>query len=172
MTSKKQKPKNLPTAEAVQAELAKVESIDDFFGKEGVFAQLFAKTLEEMLEAELSEELSYEKYEVKGRNSGNSRKGKWLLVGTLISLPASIYFTWDAYHREDKYLGETDPSKMENLYSNYNTSYKLRNGFITAYLALWFYAQFDVFSQKQSKVFLSPQISNKKNYSFLIQVRF
>ena len=76
MTSKKQKPENMPSAEEVQAELSKIESIDDFFGKEGVFARLFAKTLEEMLEAELSEQLGYEKYEVKGRNSGNSRNGK------------------------------------------------------------------------------------------------
>jgi transposase-like protein len=76
MTSKKEKPEHMPSAEEVQAELSKVESIDDFFGKEGVFARLFAKTLEEMLEAELSEQLGYEKYEVKGRNSGNSRNGK------------------------------------------------------------------------------------------------
>ena len=76
MTSKNQKPEHMPSAEEVQAELSKVESIDDFFGKEGVFARLFAKTLEEMLEAELSEQLGYEKYEVKGRNSGNSRNGK------------------------------------------------------------------------------------------------
>jgi len=76
MTSKKQKPESMPSAEEVQTELSKVESIDDFFGKEGVFARLFAKTLEEMLETELSEELGYDKYEAKGRNSGNSRNGK------------------------------------------------------------------------------------------------
>ncbi len=76
MSSKKQKPETMPSAEAVQAELSKVESIDDFFGKEGVFARLFARTLEEMLETELSEELGYDKYESKGRNSGNSRNGK------------------------------------------------------------------------------------------------
>lgn len=76
MTSKKQKPEHMPSAEEVQAELSKIESIDDFFGKEGVFARLFSKTLEEMLESELSEQLGYEKYEAKGRNSGNSRNGK------------------------------------------------------------------------------------------------
>lgn len=76
MTSRKQKPEHMPSAEEVQAELSKVESLDDFFGKEGVFARLFAKTIEEMLEVELSEELGYEKYEAKGRNSGNSRNGK------------------------------------------------------------------------------------------------
>lgn len=76
MTSKKQKPESMPSAEEVQTELSKVESIDDFFGKEGVFARLFAKTLEEMLETELSAELGYDKYEARGRNSGNSRNGK------------------------------------------------------------------------------------------------
>jgi len=76
MTDKKKKTKvEMPTAEEVQAELAKVESMDDFFGKEGVFARLFSQTLEQMLEAELSEELGYEPYEAKGRNSGNNRNG-------------------------------------------------------------------------------------------------
>ena len=76
MTSKKQKPESMPSAEEVQTELSKVERIDDFFGKEGVFARLFANTLEEMLETELSAELGYDKYEARGRNSGNSRNGK------------------------------------------------------------------------------------------------
>ena len=66
----------LPSAEEIQAELAKVEELGDFFGKEGIFARLFGRTVEAMLEAELSEELGYGKYEAKGRNSGNSRNGK------------------------------------------------------------------------------------------------
>jgi transposase-like protein len=66
---------NLPSAEEIREELGEVESIDDFFGQDGVFSRLFARTLEEMLEGELSEQLGYEKYEVKGRNSGNSRNG-------------------------------------------------------------------------------------------------
>jgi transposase-like protein len=70
MTKKKQKI-NLPDTRKVQAELAKAESMNDFFGKEGIFARL----LEQMLEAELSEHLGYEPYEAKGRNSGNSRNG-------------------------------------------------------------------------------------------------
>jgi putative transposase len=40
------------------------------------WARLFAGTLETMLEAELTEHLGYERYESKGRNSGNSRNGK------------------------------------------------------------------------------------------------
>ncbi len=74
--SNRREPVHLPNAEEIQNELAQVESIDDFFGKEGVFGKLFARTIEEMLAAELSEQLGYEKYEAQGRNSGNSRNGK------------------------------------------------------------------------------------------------
>jgi len=65
----------MPDAETVAEALSKAQSMDDFFGKEGIFAKLFATTLEEMLEAELTEHLGYEPYEAKGRNSGNSRNG-------------------------------------------------------------------------------------------------
>lgn len=67
----------MPPAEKVAEELAKAKSMDDFFGKEGIFARLFSQTIEQMLEAELTEELGYEPYEVKGRNSGNSRNGHY-----------------------------------------------------------------------------------------------
>lgn len=67
----------MPSAEEVQKELARAKSMDDFFGKEGIFARLFANTIETMLETELSEELGYEPYEAKGRNSGNSRNGRY-----------------------------------------------------------------------------------------------
>jgi len=67
----------MPGAEEVQRELAKAKSMDDFFGKEGIFARLFANTIEQMLEAELSDHLGYEPYEAKGRNSGNSRNGRY-----------------------------------------------------------------------------------------------
>ena len=67
----------MPEAEEVARELAKAESMDDFFGKEGIFARLFATTLEQMLEEELTDQLGYEPYEAKGRNSGNSRNGHY-----------------------------------------------------------------------------------------------
>ena len=46
MTQKhsRKEPVYLPNAEEIANELAQVESIDDFFGKEGVFAKLFAQT--------------------------------------------------------------------------------------------------------------------------------
>lgn len=68
---------SMPSAEEVQEELAKVQSMDDFFGKEGVFAKLFAGAMEQMLEAELTEHLGYEPYEAKGRKSGNNRNGRY-----------------------------------------------------------------------------------------------
>lgn len=74
---KPRKKPELPTTEIVEAELAKAESMDDFFGKEGIFARLFSDTLEQMLEAELSEHLGYEPHEAKGRNSGNNRNGHY-----------------------------------------------------------------------------------------------
>jgi len=68
----------MPAAEVVQRELASAKSVDDFFGfgKEGIFARLFANTVEQLLEVEMTEHLGYEPYAVEGRNSGNSRNGK------------------------------------------------------------------------------------------------
>ena len=74
---KNKKRYDLPTAEKVQEELGKAKSMDDFFGREGIFAKLFANTMEQMLEAELSDHLGYERYEAKGRNSGNNRNGHY-----------------------------------------------------------------------------------------------
>jgi len=69
--------KTMPAAEQISAELASARSMDDFFGRDGIFARLFARTLEEMLEAELTEHLGYERHEGRGRNSGNSRNGSY-----------------------------------------------------------------------------------------------
>jgi transposase-like protein len=67
----------MPSAEEVARELGKATSIDDFYGKDGIFARLFSTTIEEMLEAELTSELGYERYGTEGRNSGNSRNGHY-----------------------------------------------------------------------------------------------
>jgi len=69
-------PSILPSVERIQQELARAKSVDDFFGKEGIFARLFADTLEQMLEAELTAHLGYPRHAPEGRNSGNSRNGK------------------------------------------------------------------------------------------------
>ena len=67
----------MPSAEEVVQELGKATSIDDFYGKDGIFSRLFSKTIEQMLEAELSAKLGYDRYESVGRNSGNSRNGHY-----------------------------------------------------------------------------------------------
>ncbi len=68
---------HMPSAEEVAQELGKATSIDDFYGKDGIFAKLFSKTIEEMLEAELTSELGYERYDTDGHNSGNNRNGHY-----------------------------------------------------------------------------------------------
>jgi hypothetical protein len=40
----------MPSAERIQQELASVKNLDDFFGKEGILARLFATTIEQILE--------------------------------------------------------------------------------------------------------------------------
>ena len=74
---KNTQPPAMPSAEEVQRALASVENIDDFFGKEGVFARLFGETLTQMIQGELTAELGYEPYEARGRNTGNSRNGSY-----------------------------------------------------------------------------------------------
>ena len=69
--------KHLPDAEAIAKQMAKVESIDDFFGKDGVFANLFSQTIEEMIKGELTDHLGYDKHQAVGKNSGNSRNGSY-----------------------------------------------------------------------------------------------
>jgi hypothetical protein len=65
----------MPSLERIQQELGSAKNIDDFFGKEGNFAQLFATTLEQMLEAELTAELGYEKYGPKGATAAITGMG-------------------------------------------------------------------------------------------------
>jgi len=75
--SKTNNKKQVPTVEKIREEMNKAENLDDFFGKEGIMARLFGDMLTEMMKAELSDELGYEKYEAKGHNTGNSRNGSY-----------------------------------------------------------------------------------------------
>ena len=62
--------------EQLKADLAKAKTYNDLMGKDGAIKKLIAKSLELMLENELTEHLGYEKYSSNGKNSGNSRNGK------------------------------------------------------------------------------------------------
>lgn len=62
--------------EQLQVDLAKAKNFNDPMGRDGAMKKLIAKSLEQMLESELTEHLGYEKHSPAGRNSGNSRNGK------------------------------------------------------------------------------------------------
>ena len=62
--------------EQLKADLSKSKTYDDLMGKDGAIKKLIAKSLEQMLESELTEHLGYDKYSPVGKNSGNSRNGK------------------------------------------------------------------------------------------------
>jgi putative transposase len=77
--SRQQALQRMPAAEFIQQELAGAKSVEDFFGREGIFARLFASTIEGLLEAELADHLGYERYERRSEEAledDNSRNGK------------------------------------------------------------------------------------------------
>lgn len=49
----------LPSLERIQQVLGSAANLNDFFGKDGIFARLFASTVEQMLEAELTAHIGY-----------------------------------------------------------------------------------------------------------------
>jgi putative transposase len=59
----------------LEADLAQSKTVEDLLGKEGALKKLLKHALEQMLEAELTEELGYPKHAAQGRKSGNSRNG-------------------------------------------------------------------------------------------------
>jgi putative transposase len=69
------KTKNIQTAaemELVKLLMAECKTTGDIQSK---LKQLFAGTIEQMLEAEMDEHLGYDKNSVLGNNNGNSRNG-------------------------------------------------------------------------------------------------
>lgn len=62
--------------EELKADLAGAKTYGDLMGKNGALKKLMGKALEAMLEAELTEELGYERHSPEGNNTGNSRNGK------------------------------------------------------------------------------------------------
>ena len=67
----------LPTAELIAKELAKAQSVDDFFGKEGIISTLFSTAIEDMLQTEITQHLGYERYSKnrKDKDVDNYRNG-------------------------------------------------------------------------------------------------
>ena len=50
---------------------------EDLIGKDGLVAQMLRPLMEQMMEAELTEHLGYEKHQVSGYGSGNNRNGHY-----------------------------------------------------------------------------------------------
>lgn len=61
--------------EAIDELLKDCKTADDIFGENGLVKQFVKAVTERALQAELSMHLGYDKHEVKGKNSGNSRNG-------------------------------------------------------------------------------------------------
>lgn len=62
--------------EQLKVDLKSAKTYEDILGKDGAIKKLIKGTFEQMLEAELTEHLGYEKHSPLGKNTGNSRNGK------------------------------------------------------------------------------------------------
>lgn len=92
---------------------------------------------------------------------------KGMVFGTLssINLAAMFYFIFDTNKKQDTYLQETNKSLVENKYSSYNSSYKIRNSLIISYAALWIYSQIDLhfFNNSLPEAQLSEPLKSSTN---------
>jgi hypothetical protein len=88
-----------------------------------------------------------------GHLYGDMDSKGWALVsaGTL-SLAAAIYFSIDSADKEDDYLKETDPARIEHLYKEYNNSYHMRNISYVIFGAIWVYAQVDLLFLEEFRI--------------------
>jgi len=59
----------------LQKDLSNAKTYQDLMGKDGAIKKLLKNSLEQMLEAEMTEHLGYEKHSIEGTNSGNNRNG-------------------------------------------------------------------------------------------------
>lgn len=106
---------------------------------------------------------------------GESLTGYLLTSASILTAAASVYYIFDTRNKEKLYLGKTDQPEIVSAYSDYNSSYKLRNGFLTAFAFLWVYAQGDILFFNNSLYFspaLQPISGTALNYSitFLVEL--
>jgi putative transposase len=60
----------------VEEELSKCKTLEDISGKNGLLKRMLKDMTEQILDAELTDHLGYEKHSIEGNHSGNSRNGK------------------------------------------------------------------------------------------------
>ena len=60
----------------VEEALSQCKTLEDISGKDGLLKRMLKEMTEQILEAEMTDHLGYEKHSTEGNNSGNSRNGK------------------------------------------------------------------------------------------------
>ncbi len=77
---------------------------------------------------------------------GRSTKGWVLSLTGLATAGATAYYFFDSRQKESDYLNEISQDHINAKYERYNFSYRRRNFFAAAFIAVWAYSQFDLFS--------------------------
>ncbi|MGH7599770.1 MAG: hypothetical protein ACREOI_25735 [bacterium] len=77
---------------------------------------------------------------------GRSTKGWVLSLAGLATAGTTAYYFFDSRQKESDYLNETRHDQINEKYERYNFSYRRRNFFAAAFIAVWAYSQFDLFS--------------------------
>lgn len=74
------------------------------------------------------------------------RQHKGLLLSglSIAAFAGSVYSTMDCRDKQELYLNEIDKTQMNARYENYNSAYKMRSGFYSAFITLWIYSQIDL----------------------------
>ncbi len=91
---------------------------------------------------------------------GDKTKGTILAAAYIVNAGALVYYIFDTANKETAYLSETTENSIRSAYSDYNTSYKVRNTLITSFSLLWIYAQTDLLFINNSLYFsVNPSIS-------------
>jgi hypothetical protein len=80
---------------------------------------------------------------------GRSTQGWVLSLAGLATAGATGYYFFDSQQKERDYLNETRHDQIKEKYERYNFSYRRRNFFAIAFIAVWVYSQFDLFSLVQ-----------------------
>jgi hypothetical protein len=99
-------------------------------------------------------------------SSDDDLKGYIISSLSVLTLGTMVYSIIDVQTKEKEYLAETIPSQIEAKYSQYNSSYKMRNITITAYTFLWLYAQIDLaYFPGNSRPLVSVSFEKESIYS-------
>ena len=79
-----------------------------------------------------------------GQLSLGKDRGLIYSLAYIANVGALIYYASEASKKQDAYQRETDPLKFDQLYSDYNKSYKMRNNLLISYAFILLYTQLDL----------------------------